>query len=252
MNALINSQLDALRVYAGEKGLPITFDKYTGETKQEDRERIIKSPPHILLTNYVMLEYMLIRPYERPLVRTVTEALKFLVVDELHVYRGRQGADVAMLLRRVAQRAKGAPLLVGTSATLATEGTRDEKRQTIADTATRLFGRTVAPENVIDESLVRVTTAAPPVEQPAVRTAVEAPPPAATIDSLEAHPLAAWAELAFGLQQESDGRWGRRPPRPLPGGPGAADDRVGPRRRRLRCGAQARSRSGQRGPRRVR
>lgn len=216
MNALINSQLDALRVYAGEKGLPVTFDKYTGETREEDRQRIIKNPPHILLTNYVMLEYMLIRPAERPLVRTATEALKFLVVDELHVYRGRQGADVAMLLRRVALRAKGAPLLVGTSATLATEGTRDQKRQTIADTATRLFGRTVAPGNVIDESLVRVTTAAPPVEQSAVRTAVEAPPPAATIDSLEAHPLAAWAELAFGLQQESDGRWGRRPPRPYP------------------------------------
>src|SRR5690606_26964676 len=54
------------------------------------------------------------------------------------------------------------------------------------------------------------------VEQSAVRTAVEVSPPAETIDSLEAHPLAAWAELAFGLQQESDGRWGRRPPRPYP------------------------------------
>lgn len=216
MNALINSQLDALRAYAAGKGMPITFDKYTGETKQEDRERIIKNPPHILLTNYVMLEYMLIRPYERPLVRTVTEALRFLVVDELHVYRGRQGADVAMLLRRVGQRGKSAPLLVGTSATLATEGTRDEKRKTIADTATRLFGRTVAPENVVDESLVRVTTAEAPVGEVAVRAAVEAPPPAATIETLESHPLAAWAELAFGLEQGDDGRWGRRPPRPYP------------------------------------
>src|SRR5690606_32380620 len=78
------------------RGLPV---------RDEARNAIIDDPPHILLANYVMLEYMLIRPAERTLIGLTTRELAFLVMDELHVYRGRQGADVAMLLRRVGQRA---------------------------------------------------------------------------------------------------------------------------------------------------
>ncbi len=214
MNALINSQFNALENFAAEKGLPVRFDKYTGDTKNEDRERILRNPPHILLTNYVMLEHVLIRPYERPLVKTFTRALRFIAVDELHVYRGRQGADVAMLLRRVAQKAGRQPLMIGTSATLATGETRDERCATIADLATRLFGVQVPASNVIEESLVRVARADPPRAREALRAAVEAAPPTASHDAVVAHPLAAWAEIAFGLEQE-DGRWRRRSPRPF-------------------------------------
>jgi len=142
MNALINSQLDALKGYAKTSGLSgVRFDRYTGQEREEDRTRILTDPPHILLTNYVMLEYMLIRPYERSLVNHITNELRFLVMDELHVYRGRQGADVAMLMRRVQQRARGRDLqFVGTSATLATEGTRQQRNETIAEIASTLFG----------------------------------------------------------------------------------------------------------------
>ena len=51
-----------------------------------------------------MLEYMLLRPAERKFTDSATAHLEFLVLDELHTYRGRQGADVAMLLRRLRER----------------------------------------------------------------------------------------------------------------------------------------------------
>ena len=64
------------------------------------------NPPDILLTNYVMLELMLTRPDERRSLIRRREGLRFLVLDELHTYRGRQGADVAMLVRRVREACK--------------------------------------------------------------------------------------------------------------------------------------------------
>jgi ATP-dependent helicase YprA (DUF1998 family) len=107
MNALINSQLEALETFRNRYGAdcPVRFAQYTGQVRDEARNAIIDDPPHILLTNYVMLEYMLIRPAERTLIGLTTREIAFLVVDELHFYRGRQGADVSMLLRRVRQHA---------------------------------------------------------------------------------------------------------------------------------------------------
>lgn len=98
MNALANSQERELRKflchgYPDGRG-PVTFARYTGQERDEERQRIIAHPPDILLTNYVMLELLLTRPYEKGLVRAAS-GLKFLVLDELHTYRGRQGADVA-------------------------------------------------------------------------------------------------------------------------------------------------------------
>ena len=90
------------------------------ETRQKDRDEILGSQPQIILTNYVMLEYLLMRQQERPLLETATRDLRNLVIDELHVYRGRQGADVAMLLRRVHEKAGRSLQVIGTSATLAT------------------------------------------------------------------------------------------------------------------------------------
>jgi ATP-dependent helicase YprA (DUF1998 family) len=110
MNALINSQIEALETFRRQNWLdcPVHFAQYTGQIRDEVRLQLLQDPPHILLTNYVMLEYMLIRPQERALVGETTRELQFLTVDELHVYRGRQGADVAMLLRRAAS-ARRAP-----------------------------------------------------------------------------------------------------------------------------------------------
>ncbi len=83
---------------------------------------ILSQPPDILLTNYVMMELILTRHRDRNLVRALGD-LRFLVLDELHSYRGRQGADVALLVRRVREASGSASLrCVGTSATLSTEG----------------------------------------------------------------------------------------------------------------------------------
>jgi len=214
MNALINSQRDALKEFAKRWGpdCPIKFERYTGQDKQEDKQRVRLNPPHILLTNYVMLEYMLLRPWDRDMLHKATGKLRFLVADEIHVYRGRQGADVAMLLRRLRQTSGQQDLVcVGTSATISTTGGREQRRAEIAETGSRLFGVKVEPQCVIDESLRRVTTVAPPADTRSARAAVEAPRPGNDIDRLRAHPLAAWAETTFGITEE-DGRLVRREP----------------------------------------
>jgi Lhr-like helicase len=75
------------------------------------RHEIHQAPPDILVTNYSMLEYMLMRPLERPIFDQTREWLHrnpentlLLVVDEAHLYRGAAGAEVALLLRRLRQR----------------------------------------------------------------------------------------------------------------------------------------------------
>jgi Lhr-like helicase len=213
MNALINSQLEAMHRFRQENwpDCPVRVARYTGQERDADREAIINDPPHILLTNYVMLEYMLIRPYERVLVQQATQELHFLVMDELHVYRGRQGADVAMLLRRVRQRANRDLQVIGTSATLATQGNREERRERIAQAASTLFGVAVPPTGVIDESLQRVATVPAPRTTEELRAAVRMAPPEPRLEAVAAHPLAAWLEEMFGLDEE-DGRLVRRAP----------------------------------------
>ena len=215
MNALINSQLQALKAYRDEHwpDAPVRFDRYTGETRRDDRERIIRERPHILLTNYVMLEYLLVRQVERSLLETATRDLRFLVMDELHVYRGRQGADVAMLLRRVREKAGHSLQAIGTSATLATGSNREERRAAIADVASRLFGVELSADRVVEETLRPIATVEAPDEPSAARAAVEQEPPpvGAPAGEVAGHPLAAWAERAFGIDEE-DGRLVRRQP----------------------------------------
>ena len=81
-----------------------------------------ESPPDILLTNYKMLDYLLLRPQDQRLWRfNDAGVLRYLVLDELHTYDGAQGADVACLIRRLKERldiSKGDLCVVGTSATL--------------------------------------------------------------------------------------------------------------------------------------
>jgi ATP-dependent helicase YprA (DUF1998 family) len=163
MNALANSQQKELEKflllgYPNKKG-PVTFERYTGQEKDEERQRIIANPPDILLTNYVMLELILTRSTERRLI--ASNSLQFLVLDELHTYRGRQGADVALLVRRVRDRLAASELqCVGTSATLAGAGTYEERQAGVAAMASQVFGTTVKPEHVIGETLVRTTSTA--------------------------------------------------------------------------------------------
>jgi ATP-dependent helicase YprA (DUF1998 family) len=106
MNALANSQREEIDKFIKQSGLPDhlrpTFARYTGQESTEERERIREAKPDILLTNFMMLELLMTR--QNGLDRAVianAHGLEYLVLDELHTYRGRQGADVAMLVRRV-------------------------------------------------------------------------------------------------------------------------------------------------------
>ena len=212
MNALINSQEEALKRYAENfPGNAVRFAQYTGQTPNSQRNEIINNPPHILLTNYVMLEYLLLRPTDRSLLATATRDVQFIVMDELHFYRGRQGADVAMLLRRLSRHASRDVRYIGTSATVASEGTRDERKQVVAGVAKNLFGAEVRPDNVIDETLVRVAQVDPPATQAAIRAALDLDAPK-TLDEMKGHPLAAWIEFTFGLSEDDEGRLVRHEP----------------------------------------
>ena len=215
MNALINSQEEALKRYSqGFPGSRVRFAQYTGQTSSEERNRIINDPPHILLTNYVMLEYLLLRPADRSLLMTATKDLQFIVMDELHFYRGRQGADVGMLLRRLSRNASDDVRFVGTSATVASEGSREERKRAVADVAEKLFGAEVRPENVIEETLVRITKVDAPKTRDELSTALDMDVPT-TREQLEHHPLAAWIESTFGLSEDSEGRLRRPEPQTL-------------------------------------
>jgi hypothetical protein len=207
MNALANSQVEELRKFLeygfSPRERPVTFARYTGQEKPEDRRKILADPPDILLTNYVMLDLVLTRPEERQHLVAAARGLQFLVLDELHTYRGRQGADVAMLVRRVRDACESPDLqLIGTSATMASGGTLEERRRVVAEVASRLFGTDVGPDHVIGETLLRATTAAvPDAETLAVRvrdlSGVDALPDG--YEELAADPLAAWVEVTFGL-----------------------------------------------------
>ena len=101
----------------------VAGDRYTVIT---DRDRIREEPPDILLTNYKMLDFLLLRARDATLWRhNQPDTLSYLVVDELHAYDGAQGTDLGCLIRRLKARLRMPPAAlacVGTSATLGTEG----------------------------------------------------------------------------------------------------------------------------------
>lgn len=166
MNALANDQMQRIRGLL--RPFPeITFGRYIGATSElrrdgeqahrqatgaspddgelVSREQMREQPPHLLLTNYAMLEYLLLRPRDTTLFDGSTgDHWRWIVLDEMHVYNGARGAEIAMLLRRLRDRVvrsqAGRLQFVGTSATLGS-GARASSR--IADFASDLFGEVV-------------------------------------------------------------------------------------------------------------
>ena len=105
------------------------------------------------------------RPEDQRFLDRAGGGLRFLVFDELHTYRGRQGADVAMLIRRLKERCAAPGLIhVGTSATMVANpsATPQERRAAVADFARRLFGHPLTPDQVIEETLVTFTEGGTP------------------------------------------------------------------------------------------
>jgi hypothetical protein len=220
MNALANSQLEELDKFIknvpGEK--PVTFARYTGQDDTEERRRISDNPPDILLTNFMMLELLMTRQDEldRKVIGNCA-GLRFLVLDELHTYRGRQGADVALLVRRVRERLSPEKLqCVGTSATMASEGSLEEKNRVVARVASKLFSIGIPESNVIVETLERVTDSAASATsvRPALGPAIDAGiGPKISDAELRSHPLAVWVETRLGVSwSDKDQRWVRARP----------------------------------------
>jgi ATP-dependent helicase YprA (DUF1998 family)/very-short-patch-repair endonuclease len=210
MNALANSQRNELEKFLGKDHRKVTFERYTGQESPADREKILDNPPDILLTNYVMLELMLTRPRERKALISSAKDLSYLVLDELHTYRGRQGADVAMLIRRLRGAVQASELqCIGTSATLAGPGTKADQRRQVAELATRIFGTHIPAANVIGETLRRASTGDTDPKALATRLNQKSPTSWAR---LHTDPLAIWAERTFGLREDDEGRLARQVP----------------------------------------
>lgn len=194
MNALANDQLRRLRDIARilEKQMPdmqITFGRYVGdtpETRREaeeklrstginlvkseliSREEMRKTPPNILITNYAMLEYLLLRPDDCAFFDGEHAGhWKFLVLDEVHIYKGASGIEMAMLMRRLKDRVcegkEGVLQCIATSATLVKE---EEDFDKVAEFAKNLFGEKFewAPsdaehQDVIKDERIKVVVA---------------------------------------------------------------------------------------------
>jgi len=158
LNALVNDQLDRLRTLL--KDTEITFGRFTGELPDDaDRDentlpneiisrneiRVQKRVPQILITNYAMLEYLLLRPEDSIIFQG--GLWKYLVLDEAHTYSGTQGIEVAMLVRRLKERLSKKPgdmICIATSATLI----NDDADQAVVF-AQNLFGENLDVDDII-------------------------------------------------------------------------------------------------------
>lgn len=182
MNALANDQAqrlaDLITSHAALGG--VTAALYTGEggSKRKvvsskglitDREEIRANPPDLLLTNYKMLDQLLLRPADQSLWAQSATSLQYLVLDEFHTYDGAQGTDVSMLLRRLGLALKshwpdGAfsdadrsrPLgIVTPVATSATLGDKDDPAAML-EFARTVFGEDFGQDAVVTESRLSV------------------------------------------------------------------------------------------------
>jgi superfamily II DNA/RNA helicase/very-short-patch-repair endonuclease len=211
LNALINSQEAALAGFEDNyrnrtgHGFPFTFGKYTGQEKLEAREKVIANPPDILLTNYMMLELLMVRKTDEELRQSFLNNLEYLVFDELHVYKGRQGADVSLLIRRIkAATANKKIICIGTSATMSS-GSIDEQKNEVAKVATKFFASKFYPENVIVESLTYSTKEIIPTNdelRSALKSEIKDKSKAAILENS----VARWLERTIAVRNEGDNK----------------------------------------------
>lgn len=247
MNALINSQTEEFRKYAVNylrkdapagmnldeldklsdrealetlekatgKKFPISFAQYTGQEAGQVKNDIKDNPPDILMTNYMMLELIMTRVGEEALRTSFRQHLDFLVFDELHTYRGRQGADVAMLIRRIRAFTGRDIQCIGTSATMSSGGDDLAAQQDeVATVGQLIFGKQFTREQIISEYLRRVTDwrgVTPGHEEVAIvlDQGIEQD---GDETQLRCHPLALWLEDQIGLEQIGSDWLRRRKP----------------------------------------
>ena len=204
MNALANDQRERLgaicrNLSEAESRFEPTFGQYIGQTPENARDRrrnaaaraedrlpgelifrdeMRQSPPHILLTNFSMLEYLLIRPDDSPLFDAGRGAhWQFIVLDEAHQYRGAKGMEMGMLIRRLRQRLRdggrqGPFRCIATSATI-TSRQEAKDRQAVAEFATELFGEPFSTPAIIFGESLPISDDGPPQRYHAFLRALE-------------------------------------------------------------------------------
>ena len=223
MNALINSQTGEILKYADlykkntGKDFPVTHGQFTGQEDEEKRQRIRSDPPHILLTNYMMLELILTRGGDERIKNAIFSNLKYLVFDELHTFRGRQGADVALLIRRIKAECARDVVCIGTSATMAGGANAAERKSRVAEVASTFFGTHFSSEQVIEESLRAISPAGEALRREDLLRALENPDAPSGEDDAEAFaasPLFRWLERNVALAPDN-GNFQRGEPKTL-------------------------------------
>ena len=270
MNALANSQKEEIDKFLStdflnslsskERQIVPRVLRYTGQEGKAEREDLRSNPPDILLTNYMMLELMLIRYEDRNLIESC-KGLEFVVLDELHTYRGRQGSDVAMLMRRLRLRTQDKAIntkdliCIGTSATMTSvdnapatatapealtadiatvtaddpsQLTAEEKRNSkavVAQFAANIFGCDFTIEQVISETLERVTNPLKSLVMPDDQQTLKDKVLAATkgvdhiqftdLKAFQNDPLAVWLETKLSINITDDGDLLRATPQSL-------------------------------------
>ena len=172
MNALANDQIERLRELLADCP-QITFGSYTGQTKNLQaealadykelnggnaplpnelisREQIKANIPHILVTNYAMLEYLMVRPGDSVFFRGEHSGnWKYIILDEAHVYNGSSGIEVGMLLRRLKATLQNDKIqYILTSATLGNED---------SDAEVAAFGSNLCDSYFSRDSIIRAT-----------------------------------------------------------------------------------------------
>ena len=202
MNALANDQVERLRALLADCP-EITYGSYTGQTKETyrdalaeykqlndgavpksneliSREQMKVAPPHILITNYAMLEYLMVRPGDSVFFEDANaRKWKYIVLDEAHVYSGSSGIEVAMLLRRLKARLNNDRInYILTSATLGDEKSNED---------VAAFGVNLCNSPFSTENIVRAFRVSPGL-----------------CDAGDSHPADFYKELASLLEQEND------------------------------------------------
>jgi DEAD/DEAH box helicase domain-containing protein len=176
-----NSALNGIRagIYADAEPRHAS-DVVTPDSLITRRETLRQNPPDILLTNYKMLDYLLLRGDDLPLwSQNDNETLKFLVVDEMHTFDGAQGSDLALLIRRVKHRVdmpKNHLICVGSSATL---GSGDDAVVDLIAYAETIFGERFIGDAVVRETRISASDALKMVEH------FETPDPEAVLAALK-------------------------------------------------------------------
>ena len=197
MNALANDQRERLgkicKQLKEKSTFKPTFGQYIGETPENEsdnsrwhhaeawkenrlhgecvfREEMRETPPHILLTNYSMLEYLLIRPDDSSLFDGDRGTYwQFIILDEAHQYRGARGMEMGMLIRRLKQRLydggrKDSFRCIATSATISSGESAQDKKD-LAEFAKELFGEPFSEKGMIFGDLPSETITPSPNNQ---------------------------------------------------------------------------------------